>query len=140
MALILLVDDAEDVIRPLQVVVGAEGYGVISAENGAVGFDLASRRLPDLIVTDWNMPVQDGEELCARLAHYPALSQIPIIVVSAFKATRSRDAWWNAFLRKPADPRELLRVIASLLSGRTKAGSTGVLSSRRPAVNPKCWP
>jgi len=137
MPLILLVDDAEDVIRPLQVAVGEEGYGVISANNGAVGFDLASRLLPDIIVTDWDMPVLNGEQLCARLSLYPALSQIPIVVVSAFKTTASHDPWWNAFLRKPADPRELLRVIASLLGGRTKAESAGVLSSRRPAINSK---
>jgi CheY-like chemotaxis protein len=145
MSLILLVDDAEDNIRPLQLVMGAAGHRVLSAENGEIGYGIASLEYPDLIVTDWDMPVLDGRGMCARLALHPILSQIPVVVVSAMEVVASPDIRWNAFLRKPVNPLQLIRLIASLLTGRIPVStklvdSMKTLSSRRPAVNPKCWP
>jgi CheY-like chemotaxis protein len=143
---ILLVEDSEE-IWPLRLIVHAAGYHVICAENGEAAFALAGRQLPDLIVTDWNMPVLDGEGLCRRLKRYPALSQIPIVVVSAVDASTVDEGLRSAFLHKPVDPQELTEAISMLVAGRSGAASqrtAGAADSRTESshwqtVSSKWW-
>ena len=82
MSTILLVDDEVDSLWLFKLVLEERGYHVIVAEDGNAALAKASRCLPDLIVTDWNMPGTDGVELCQRLKCYPALAQIPVVMSS----------------------------------------------------------
>src|SRR5258708_24986535 len=60
-----------------------EGYEVISAEDGVVGVEYATRDLPDLIVSDITMPRLDGYGVLLEMHANIATAHIPFILVTA---------------------------------------------------------
>jgi two-component system, cell cycle response regulator len=60
---ILIVDDEEDVRLLISKLLTSEGYTVVSAENGAEGFERFRHHAPDLVITDVKMPVRNGLEM-----------------------------------------------------------------------------
>jgi len=118
MSTILLVDDDVDSLWLLQLALEGHGHHVILAEDGEAALYKASRCLPDLIVTDWNMPGTDGVELCRRLKFYPALAQIPVVLSSGQTPPAEKSALWSAFLPKPVELNLLESTIDTLLAKR----------------------
>ncbi|MFP3643067.1 response regulator [Paraburkholderia sp. SIMBA_054] len=95
MATILLVDDDVKILRPLRVILEAEGYDVLTAEDGEAAVAVTAFGRPDLIVTDWMMPGVDGVELCRRVRADPATAGIPIVVLTAASGPYPVEAPWN---------------------------------------------
>jgi CheY-like chemotaxis protein len=127
MSTILLVDDEVDSLWLFKLVLEERGHHVIVAQDGNAALAKASRWLPDLIVTDWNMPGTDGVELCQRLKCYPALAQIPVVMSSGQTPPTEKSALWNVFISKPVELETLESVIDSLLMQR--------LAGPRPGTN-----
>src|SRR5579871_6851146 len=103
MPTILLVDNEPDILAALGIALEWRGYRVMLSEDGKTALEKAGRMMPDLIVTDCTMPGMDGIELCRRLKLYPALTTIPVIMVSAHTQLQRIPALWNAFFLKPID-------------------------------------
>jgi CheY-like chemotaxis protein len=103
MPTILLVDNEPEVLVALGMILELRGYRVLLSADGQAALRQAGRRMPDLIVTDCNMPMMDGVELCRHLKLYPALGSIPVIMVSAHAQAQRDPALWNAFFLKPID-------------------------------------
>ena len=61
---ILLVDDDPKILRPLQILLEADGYRVLTALDGEIATQVAATERPDLIVTAWMMPRMGGVALC----------------------------------------------------------------------------
>lgn len=118
MSTILLVDDEADSLWVFQLALEGQGHHVLLAESGETALSKASRCLPDLIITDWNMPGTDGVQLCERLKYYPALAQIPVVMSSGDTPPKEKSALWNVFLPKPVELSTLESVIDSLLAKR----------------------
>jgi len=118
MSTILLVDDDVDSLWLLQLALEGHGHHVILAEDGEAALYKASRCLPDLIVTDWNMPGTDGVELCRLLKFYPALAQIPVVLSSGQTPPAEKSALWSVFLPKPVELNVLESTIDALLAKR----------------------
>ena len=64
---VLVVDDEPSVVEVLSDVLSAYGYRVTSAASGEEALEAVGRIVPDLIITDVNMPGMTGVELCAHL-------------------------------------------------------------------------
>ena len=60
-----------------------EHFEVLQAQNGDEAVALVTRERPDLVLLDLNMPVMDGYEAIHHLRHNPALTGLPIIVLTA---------------------------------------------------------
>ena len=72
---ILVVDDETSIRESLGMLLVASGYDVAEAENGVSAVLLLSRKVPDLIVTDLNMPNMSGIELISHVrSRYPSIS------------------------------------------------------------------
>ena len=80
---ILLVEDEHAQREVLAYNLEAEGFRVVSAENGEEALLLVDENLPDIIVLDWMMPNLSGIEVCRRLKMRPDTRAIPIIMLSA---------------------------------------------------------
>ena len=80
---ILIVDDDAANLKLLEDMLRQQGYEVYSFPRGRLALAAAEQKPPDLILLDINMPEMNGYELCERLKSSAALSDIPVIFLSA---------------------------------------------------------
>ncbi|MEM8895890.1 MAG: response regulator, partial [Bacteroidota bacterium] len=113
-------DDLEirDYIRSLFVL----EYQVMLANNGQEGFEMAKNKLPDVIISDVMMPVEDGISMCRRLKTTIETSHIPIILLTARAATPYKigglETGADDYLTKPFNSDELVLKVKNILSAR----------------------
>jgi diguanylate cyclase (GGDEF)-like protein len=90
-ARILVIDDAPTNLHVLTAVLSAE-FQVQIATSGAIALELATKYPPDLILLDVMMPEMNGFEVCKRLRAVPALTNIPVIFITALSDSESQVA------------------------------------------------
>jgi CheY-like chemotaxis protein len=108
---ILVVEDDPITSGAVKMVLEWEDYSVDCVANGREALDRLrqSGEKPDLILLDLMMPVLDGQQFREEQKQDPALSGIPVVVVSAADIASSVDA--SGIVRKPFQPDELLEAI-----------------------------
>ncbi|MHC4727702.1 MAG: response regulator [Planctomycetota bacterium] len=116
---VLVVDDEVHIVHVVAIKLRNNGYEVISADNGAEAFELACKEKPDIIVTDYQMPVMSGLELVEKLRQCDETQEIPVIMLTArsFAITKEQqeDLRISSCLSKPFSPKELLGNIEDVL-------------------------
>ncbi|NLH16726.1 MAG: response regulator [Phycisphaerae bacterium] len=116
---ILVVDDEVHIVQVVAIKLRNNGFEVITAENGAEGLDLAVQERPDLIVSDYQMPVMSGLEMIENLRAKPETRDIPVVMLTArgfaIEDDKKQQLRVTACLSKPFSPRELLQSIESVL-------------------------
>ena len=116
---VLVVDDEIHIVYVVAIKLRNNGYEVISAENGADAFKLACEEKPDIIVTDFQMPVMTGLELVKKLRRNKATKDIPVIMVTArnfaIEDEQKQALKISQCLSKPFSPKELLRSVEDVL-------------------------
>ena len=116
---ILVVDDEPPIRYMLDLKLRQAGFSVICASNGQDGYTLAREHRPDLVVSDYQMPVMDGLEFCQQLAANPETGGIPVVMLTArgHKVPPAELETTNikCFLDKPFSPRHLIVQIKELL-------------------------
>jgi len=102
---ILVVDDESDIISLLKLVLEAEGYQVVAAQNGDEAIHLAEIEVPDLVLLDLMMPGKSGLETCRYMKRQPKTKNTPVVVFSALGRDVDKkltaEAGANAHLTKP---------------------------------------
>ena len=124
MTCILIIED-EDLIREsLEDLLLAEGFKVITAENGERGMHLAKQNQPDLILCDVRMPIFNGYEVLEWLRQDKELSTVPFLFLTSMMDRHSTRKGMSLgaddYLEKPCTKDELLAAIATRL-GKQKA-------------------
>ncbi len=118
MARILIVDDESSMRFLLRFAFEVGGHEVEEAPNGLVAAQrIEGGRIPDLVATEFMMPLMNGGELIARLRANPATAELPVILVSSSPGSEQKTTA-NAFFRKPFDPTEVGECASQLLEGR----------------------
>jgi two-component system alkaline phosphatase synthesis response regulator PhoP len=116
---VLIVDDEIHIVHVVAIKLRNNGYEVISADNGAEAFELACSEKPDIIVTDYQMPVMTGMELVEKLRQHEETKDTPIIMLTARSFAISKEQQEqlqiSGCLSKPFSPRELLENIEDIL-------------------------
>ncbi|MDD3310790.1 ATP-binding protein [Pseudodesulfovibrio sp.] len=110
--LVLVVDDDPAMREHLSMILKRAGYGVRTASGGREALDQAARRIPDLVTMDLLMPGMDGRETMLRFKGDPALTRIPIIVISALGDNADLG---DAVLLKPIDGDAFVDAVRALL-------------------------
>ena len=113
---VLVVEDDADILRAIVQVLEDEGYAVRAAENGSVA--LAALREPGaarpcVILLDLMMPVMDGWAFRAEQLRDPALSDIPVIILTADGAAVEKPGLLRAAGALPK-PVELLTLLDAI--------------------------
>jgi CheY-like chemotaxis protein len=114
---ILLVDDDPEILEAWQFVLVAEGYDVRCVNNGVQALEYLKHSVPDLIITDWMMPLMGGAELCRQLKTHPELAHVPVLVHSAVPQAAEEVQTWTVRLQKPARMNLFLTTVERLCEG-----------------------
>ena len=102
------------------------GYNCLTADSAEAALPLLDRQLPDLVVSDVNMPGMDGVALLEAVqARYPGL---PMILMTAFgqvsQAVSAIQAGAIDYLVKPFDPKTLINAVKRVVVGETQQSDT----------------
>ena len=120
--MILVVDDSSTIRRLVEKGLKEVGFKVEKAENGRVALDVLRRQKPDLILSDIDMPVMNGEEFCQAVHTDPVLGAIPFVVMSANNdrpiMRRMLQLGADAYLVKPFNVDQLVITVEKLLSDK----------------------
>lgn len=117
---ILVADDELSNLELITYILGNE-YKILSANNGEVACKVAQKKLPDLIIMDWQMPVLDGIEASKKLKMMPDTQDIPIIISTGVMTSPENlktafEAGAMDFVRKPINEIELIARVNSALA------------------------
>jgi two-component system chemotaxis response regulator CheY len=141
----LVIDDNAHMRRILRTLL--HGFGardVYEAEDGASGLEAFTHYMPDIVLTDWEMPIFSGLEL-AQMIRQPGTNTnpyAPIIMLTAHsekkRVIEARDAGITEFMAKPISAKALYQRILNIVARprpfvRTK---TYFGPDRRRNVNP----
>ncbi len=120
---IIVVED-NDKLRKFLVEELGKHYKVYDAPNGEVGERLAIEVDPNLIISDFMMPLKDGAQLCKSLKSNINTSHIPFILLTAKKSDEAKidgyEAGIDSFISKPFSLDVLLVRIKTLLEQQEK--------------------
>lgn len=119
----LVVDDNKVIRQLIRVNLELEGLEVVTAADGVECLDVVHQVRPDVVTLDVVMPRLDGLRTAAQLRSDPRTAHLPLAIVSActqHEVDSGLDAGVDAFLAKPFEPAELVRLVRQLMeqSGR----------------------
>jgi two-component system, cell cycle response regulator DivK len=122
---VLLVEDDQDGRRMYAEWLTDAGYQVAQAHNGFQALDRAFASVPDIVVTDLNIPGIDGFELTRRLKQDLRTCDVPVLAVTGYAAFasdpgRALRAGCDAVLPKPCSPDDLELAIRGLIAARAR--------------------
>ncbi len=125
---VLLVDDSPSVRRVLTNLVERQGWKAIAAKDGSDALEALQRgqALPDVVLSDIEMPRMDGYELLSSLRNQPAYRHLPVVVISSRATEKHRrkamDLGASAYVTKPYQDESLLDVIRQLTRQNAERG------------------
>lgn len=119
-AIVLAVDDEEDVRELIRLVLAKHVREVVVADSVASAMVLLKSVQPTLIISDICMPEYDGYDLIRRVRAAAGTRATPAIALSAYSLDASRDAalaaGFDMFVRKPLDVTHFVAVLRALLA------------------------
>lgn len=126
---ILIADDEPHVVRVLRLTLEREGYAVDSAKNSVDALAKIGVCMPDILITDVQMPGGSGRDLCETVRQRYPDHELPILVMSSMTALDGRN-WVKGlsrieFLEKPLSPRNLVAKLDAMLGARPEQEELG---------------
>jgi DNA-binding response OmpR family regulator len=116
---VLVVDDEVHIVHVVAIKLRNNGYDVIVASNGAEAYELTCEEKPDIIVTDYQMPLLSGLELISKLRGNEETKRLPVILLTArnYEIAEEEKIRLNisVCLSKPFSPKELLAAVEDVL-------------------------
>ena len=111
---VLIVDDNWEIIESIASFLKEinPNYIIITAPNGKMGFEIAIKEIPDVIIMDWDMPVMNGIDAMRQIKSQESTSEIPVIIatgamLSSDNLKTALQAGAMDYIRKPIDFIEL---------------------------------
>lgn len=133
MAIVLIVDDEEDIRQILAYNLIKEGYKVLEASRGDEALRIIGETRPDLILLDVMMPGMDGMEVCEVIKSNPENSSILICMLTARSEDYSQiaglDAGADDYVTKPIKPKVLMSRVHALLRRKEEPKTTNETNS-----------
>jgi CheY-like chemotaxis protein len=115
---VLVVDDDEVIRQLIAVNLTLEGFDVVTAVDGRDCLEKVAQVNPDVITLDVMMPRLDGWVTATQLRRNPATANIKVVLITARAQEddrdRGRQIGVDAYLTKPFDPAEMIRVVREL--------------------------
>jgi DNA-binding response OmpR family regulator len=131
-AKILVVDDDPDILEAISLILKANGYDVVTANDGIDGLNKLKEERPDMMILDLLMPKLDGFGVCKELKdpRWARYGHIPIIILSSVREDASKRRYEletglqldvDDYVEKPIEHTILLERIGKILRKAGKA-------------------
>ncbi len=123
---IIVADDSGTMRMMFKQILNKAGFeNLVMAVNGADGLEKVKEEKPDLVVSDWNMPIMDGLEFLQELRKIDEFKDLPFIMATA-QADKGQQitimkAGANGHVPKPFDEEQIKKGIEKAFSGETEA-------------------
>ncbi|MFW6154792.1 MAG: response regulator [Planctomycetota bacterium] len=115
---VVVVDDEPHIRHVIALKMQKNGFEVLTAADGEEALDLVTQEQPDLLITDYQMPVMSGLDLCRELRRQDETAHIPILMLTARGfdlSDQEREASGILHLMsKPFSPAEVLAKVRDL--------------------------
>lgn len=107
---VLIVDDEPSIRKVLEGLLAHAGYEVFTAANGKEAVSILNDVGPQIMITDWEMPIMDGLQLCREIRHSETVGFVYAIILTAHtdRVVEAFDSGADDFLAKPPRKAELL--------------------------------
>ncbi len=120
MAKILIVDDSASMRQMVAFTLKSAGHDVSEAGDGAEGLKVAQGQAMDLVLSDVNMPVMTGIELCEKLRQLPNYKFTPVLMLTTEstgdKKMAGKSVGATGWIVKPFNPTQLLSTVEKVLN------------------------
>jgi CheY-like chemotaxis protein len=125
---VLLVEDDRDGRRLYADWLTQAGFRVTQAHNGLQALEHALEAVPDIVITDLDIPGIDGFELTRRLRKHDRTCLVPVVAVTGYAAFaadpgRAQRAGCNVVLEKPCSPENLEATVRNLITEQRRLQS-----------------
>ena len=132
---ILIVDDEQETCDLLEMVLGREGYGVVTSTSAQTALELVAVQDFDLVLTDLSMPEMGGLELCERVLG--TRPNVPVVVITGQGSLETAIGAMRVgaydFITKPVDPKLLLVSVSRAIQHKDLQDEVKRLQSVAPA-------
>ncbi|MCC7000161.1 MAG: response regulator [Deltaproteobacteria bacterium] len=119
---LLVVDDSPAIRHLVADSLARQGFSILTAENGAIGLELAREHTPEMVITDYDMPVMTGFELVHGLKRDPSTRDIPVMMLTARDTRRDqaqmRAVGLTSYLVKPFSVDKCVAMVERILAER----------------------
>jgi CheY-like chemotaxis protein len=116
---ILVADGSPAARKAAESLLKRQGYEVLYAEDGTSALDIIKNKQLHLIFLDVSLPIVDGRHICEELKGDSKLKDIPVIMLSdktqMDKEKALRQVGADAFMRKPFNPKDILKNVEKFL-------------------------
>jgi CheY-like chemotaxis protein len=137
---ILLADDSITIQKVIELTFSDEDFEVVTVGNGRLAIERVQDVRPDIVLCDIIMPEKDGYEVCDFVKKNPALSQIPVLLLTGafepFDQERAVRVGSDGFLAKPFEPQTLIAKVKELLNQAASRAGAGRPAAASPASPP----
>ena len=131
---ILIIDDDIDTLKLVGIMLERKGFRILASTTGNKGLQLAKEENPDLILLDIMIPDINGYEISRSIRSSPETEAIPIIMFTARSQVDDKveglEAGADAYITKPARPRELFAQVNSILK-RAPQRASGIQTPQK---------
>ena len=116
---ILIADDEPHILYVLKLKLSNAGYEIVTAMDGEEALELCQTEHPDLVITDYEMPIMTGLEMARKLHANEQFKSVPVLMLTArgfdIEAEEMAAAGIAGVMSKPFGPREVLGKVQQLL-------------------------
>lgn len=116
---ILVADDELNIVRLVLVILGRQGYEVITTADGLECLEKIESEKPDLVILDIRMPKLDGFGVLKAIREAPDTANLPVIILSQEDEDRDIFTGYNyrvdLYVPKPFSPKNLISSVKCIL-------------------------
>ncbi len=121
LARVLLCDDEPHILKAAQFKLQKLGFAVALANNGEEAWEILQQEVPEILVTDFQMPYLDGVSLARRIYQDERLKDLPVVLLTAKGLELSQDECLTdtgifKILTKPFSPKKLAQTLCERLN------------------------
>lgn len=125
MSRVLVVEDEPNILRVISLWLSRQGHVVLEARNGVAALEQIATGLPDVLITDVNMPGMDGLQLLAEIMGTPRQPRGVIVMTNRWdhrEIAAQLQSWGVHMATKPFSPSKLAALVAELVeTGKVSA-------------------